>query len=187
MKTYSKVSDSVEWSITRMRQAHHDYLADVLIGALFIFDDEGTEPVLKHGGYPAAAYVRITPLRDRAAGMPDAMIVVDRAYWMTLGSQAGDALMDHELTHLEWVVDKDSGAPICDTIGRPKLQIRKHDHQMGWFMEVAQRHGEQSPEVRQAKSLIAQTGQLYFDFAIVTPPRSRIVCTSPRRALKLAA
>jgi hypothetical protein len=181
MKTYSKVSDSVERSIERMREEHHDYLADVTIGALFIFDDEGTEPVLKHGGYPAAAYVRITPLRDRAAGLPDAMIVIDRAYWMTLGSAVCDALMDHELTHLERVVDKETGAPVSDIIGRPKLAIRRHDRQHGWFDEVARRHRENSIEVRQARALIAETEQLYFDFA--SPVTSRpAAATAPRSA-----
>lgn len=170
MKTYSNANDAVTVAIQRMREEYHDYLAGVQIGALFIFDSEdSSEPVLKHGGYPAWAYVRITPLRDRAAGMPDAMIVVDRACWMTLGPAAGDALMDHELTHLERVVDKESGEGICDVLGRPKLKIRKHDHQMGWFDEVAQRHGEHSPEVHQAKALIAQTGQLYFDFGRSPP------------------
>ncbi|MDE2098670.1 MAG: hypothetical protein KGL39_15555 [Patescibacteria group bacterium] len=110
MKTYSTANDAVMHSIERMRKEHHDYLDGVTVGALFIFDNEdSSEPVLKHGGYPAYAYVRITPLRDRAAGMPDAMIVVDRACWMTLGTQGGHALMDHELTHLERIVDKETG------------------------------------------------------------------------------
>lgn len=165
MKTYSKVSDSVERAITRMRQEHHDYLADVLIGALFIFDLEGTDAVLTHNGYPAAALIRIVPLRDRAAGMPDAQIIVDRSSWMTLSSATGDALIDHELTHLERVVDTDTGAPMFDAVDRPKLAIRRHDQQMGWFDEVARRHGEASMEARQARQLIQQTDQLYFNFA----------------------
>jgi len=42
--------------------------------------------------------------------------------------------------------------------------MRKHDHQFGWFDAVAQRHGEASPEVRQARVLMESSGQLYFDF-----------------------
>jgi hypothetical protein len=49
-------------------------------------------------------------------------------------------------------------------LDRPKLTLRRHDFQAGWFHEIAQRHGEASPEVRSAKQLMAGTGQLYFDF-----------------------
>lgn len=172
MKTYSRVSDSVDRSIERMRDAHHEDLIGVTIGALFIFDLESTDPVLTHNGYAAAALIRIVPLRDRAAGMPDAQIIVDRSCWMTLGNASGEALIDHELTHLMRVLDSDTGAPLCDAVDRPKLEIRKHDQQMGWFDQVAARHGEASMEVRQARQLIQQTDQLYFNFAL---PVSNVV------------
>jgi hypothetical protein len=65
--------------------------------------------------------------------------------------------------------------PVFDAVGRPKLLMRKHDHQFGWFDEVAQRHGEASPEVRQARVLMESSGQLYFDFEprSPVPPKSR--------------
>jgi hypothetical protein len=67
--------------------------------------------------------------------------------------------------------------PAFDALDRPKLAMRKHDHQFGWFDEVAQRHGEASPEVRQARVLMEKSGQLYFDFE----PRS----TTPKRERKV--
>lgn len=163
MKTYSAAPDAAS-CIEKIRAAHHADLEGITVSALFVFDDESGDGVLKHQGYDAGAVVRITPLRDRAAGMADAQIVIDRSNWLTLSQPQRDALIDHELTHLTRAVDKETGEPLCDAIDRPKLKMRKHDHQFGWFDQVAERHGEASPEVIQARALMDSSRQLYFDF-----------------------
>lgn len=165
MKTYSAASTDLIDHIERMQSENHPDLEIVNVGALFVFDEEHSDPVLKHQGYPAAAVVRITSLRDRALGMADAIIVVDRSTWASLSMAQKDALIDHELYHLVQVVDEETNKPKGDSLGRPKLKMRQHDHQLGWFDEIAQRHGEASPEIRQARQLIEQTQQLYFDFS----------------------
>jgi hypothetical protein len=177
MKTYSQAPDATT-CIEKIQAAHHTDLEDVTVSALFIFDLESTFPVLKHQGYPAGAVVRITPLKDRALGIADATIVIDRAGWLALTQRQRDALVDHELTHLTRKVDKDTGEMVCDVLDRPVLKMRKHDRQHGWFDEVASRHGEASPEVIQARRLMESSGQLYFDFeprekaaASVKPPK----------------
>jgi hypothetical protein len=162
-KTYSQAPD-VTNVIEAVQIEHHEHLGGVTIAGLFIFDTDSSESVLKHGGYPAAAVVRITPLKDRAQGFADASIVVDRAGWLALSQLQRNALIDHELTHLTRKLDKDSGEMVCDVLGRPKLAMRRHDRQFGWFDEVAQRHGQASPEVRQARVLMESSGQIYFDF-----------------------
>lgn len=171
-KSYSHASEDVTRAIERMRAAYHFAIEGVTVAALFVFDLEATEPVLMSGGYPAQAIVRITPVRDRALGVADAVIVIDRSVWISLTPAQRDGLVDHELYHLERVLEEDTGVPKNDAVDRPKLCIRKHDHQFGWFDEIAARHGEASPEVRQAKSLIAATGQLYLDFG-KTPANPR--------------
>jgi hypothetical protein len=176
MKSYSHASDDVIQCIVRMRTQHHDHLEEVTIAALFVFDLEATEPVLTHGGYPAQAVCRITPIRDRALGVPDALIIVDRSNWSMLSPPQRDALIDHELYHLDRVLDEETGIPKTDAVDRPKLAIRKHDHQFGWFDAIAQRHGDASPEVRQAKQLLRQTDQLYFDFTL--PPADKAARTT---------
>ncbi len=173
MKSYAQASDEVRRIIERMHTAFHSPDLDgVTISALFVFDLEATEPVLTHGGYPAQAVVRITPVRDRALGVADAVIVIDRSNWLMLNAPSRDALIDHELQHLERVVDDDTELPKTDAVDRPKLSIRKHDHQFGWFDAIAERHGEASPELRQARQLIAQTGQMYLDLGGPTPIKS---------------
>lgn len=168
MKTYSLAPDADDIA-EKMLSEHHDDLDGVTVTCLFIYDIESSEAVLKHQGYPAAAVVRITPTRERALGVADATIVVDRTRWASSSARQKNALIDHELTHLERVMEVDDDGqetdePKCDALGRPKLSMRRHDHQLGWFDEIAERHGEASFEVRQAKQLMSQAGQLYFDF-----------------------
>lgn len=165
MKSYSQASEDVMRIIERVRIEYYSPDLDgVTVAALFVYDLEASEPVLTHGGYPAQAVCRITPVRDRALGVADAVIVIDRSNWLMLTQNQREALIDHELHHLERVVDEDTELPKIDAVDRPKLAIRKHDHQFGWFDVIAERHGDASPEVRQAKQLIAATGQLYLDF-----------------------
>ena len=111
------------------------------------------------------AVVRITPLKDRALGMADASIVIDRAGWLALSQLQREALVDHELTHLTRKVDKETGELLVDALDRPKLVMRRHDHQIGFFCDVAARHGEAAPEVRLANSLVSEMKQLQLDLA----------------------
>lgn len=165
MKTYGPASEEVERVVKKVRTRYHGHLEGVTIGLLFVFDaEESSKRVLKHGGYPAAATVRITPLRERALGVADAVITIDRAYWLDIKGQQAEAVIDHELYHLERAVDADTKQNLADSLGRPKLEMRPHDRHFGWFDEVAKRYGEHSLEVRQARSILAETGQLYFEF-----------------------
>lgn len=165
MKTYSTASTDVSNSIERMLTEYHTDLDGISIGALFVFDDEESKQVLKHNGYPALAVVKITSLRDRALGIADAVITIDRSCWQSSTAAQKDALIDHELTHLERMVDEETNAPVCDGLGRPKLSMRRHDHQIGVFLEVLERHQEASAEARQAKALFTAASQLRFEFA----------------------
>jgi hypothetical protein len=67
-------------------------------------------------------------------------------------------LIDHELTHLA------KKGTIFDPLDRPKLSMRLHDHQFGWFDQIAKRHGRASIEVKQVRAFFESSGQMYFDF-----------------------
>jgi hypothetical protein len=164
MKIYSKLSSDVLDHIARIQDEYHPNLTDVTIEGLFVFDDEkSSEPVLKHQGYAAAATVKITPVRDRALGGADAVVTIDRATWVGLSAEQRDALIDHELYHLEWLQDGE-GKPKSDVLGRPKLGMRRHDLQIGFFAEILQRHGDASFEARQTRQMFAVVAQMKFDF-----------------------
>lgn len=161
-KQYSTAGLDLLQRIERVRDEYHPQLKGVSIGALFVFGDEPGQ-ILEHQGYPSAAVIKPTSTKDRAAGLSDALLIVDRYAYEGFTDPQKMALVDHELYHLERVTE-DDGTPKFDSNGRPKLSIRKHDRQFGWFDEVAHRHGDNSIEVMQAKSIIASTRQLYFPF-----------------------
>lgn len=135
-------------------------------------------------GYPALAMIRKTAPRERALGMADAVITVDSAAWDDLEENERVELVDHELMHLapkikEWnyehmpdgSVRYEDGKAVkkeavyeYDANHRPKLDIVKHDVQVGWFVRNVEKHGFRSPERMQAKALCDRFGQLLFGF-----------------------
>lgn len=162
MKTYSSATTETAKILARLREKFHAHLdaAGVTIDALFVASDNPEKHPLNLHGYPCDAIVRIIGLKDRAAGRADAEIVIAHNSWLTSSPAEREALLDHELTHL-LLFDKD-GAPQTDTAGRPRLKMKKHDREFGWFDVIAKRHGPASGEVQQATRLLTEAGQTYF-------------------------
>ena len=164
MKSYTVCPKSVSDRSAALLKKHfplHHKLG-VSIEHLFVSHD-GEGPALKFGGYPAAGVIRKTSTKERAAGRADAEMVLDFEHFKTLSPRQQDALLHHELHHLAVDIDGKSKQPKVDAAGRPVLKLRKHDRQFGWFDEIARIYGEDSGEVRQARQLVAEQGQLYFD------------------------
>src|SRR4051812_37217959 len=91
-------------------------------------DDEGNPkgPALKHHGVPCYATVKIVSQKDRVMGQADAINTLDGDRWPTIDKATRIAILDHELTHLEPLLEED-GAPKEDDCGRPKLTMKVHD------------------------------------------------------------
>jgi hypothetical protein len=53
---------------------------------------------------------------------------------------------------------------VRDDLDRPKLRVRKHDHQFGWFDSIARRHGPASFEVQQYRKFNESHRQLWLEF-----------------------
>lgn len=170
MKTYSKCGDDVAAIVTGLIKKHRPDLkkADLAIDLLFVTHD-GEGPALKLHGYPCVAVVRIVGVKDRSCGRGDAEIVIDHEQWLTSSPETQKAILHHELHHLLLALDTHK-QPRADGAGRPVLKIRKHDHQLGWFMEVAQIYGRASIEVQQAERLLDQGRQSYFGFFFEAKP-----------------
>ena len=134
--------------------------AAATIESLFAYDNKGGFPV-KAGGYPALACIKINNLKNRVKGFADAEITIDAENFNSMTKAQKISLLDHELYHLIVVRDKE-GAIKTDDASRPKLRLKKHDYQMGWFREIAIRHGDNSPEVYQAKILWQNDGRTFF-------------------------
>lgn len=156
---YSKAPQDIADRARPLIEKNHFELFQFKLQIDFIFaratvDTDGmpTGPAVKHGGYPADAVARILTTKDRVMGRGDCEIVIDEDRWMLLTDEEKDALLDHELEHFQIAKDKE-GQPKLDDIHRPKLKMKKHDHQFGWFDNIARRHGLASGEVRQFQQL----------------------------------
>ncbi len=114
---------------------------------------------VSHNGYKALAMVKITNLEGRARGLKDAVIIIDAEAFEEMTLRQREALLHHELTHLIPVRDDKMGGFKFDDLSRPKLQIKKHDVQFGWFLATAEIYGKDSPEVFQAQRIFDQHGQ----------------------------
>lgn len=165
MKTYTQASEDVSERVSQLVKRHYPELVEnkVKIDLLFVSHD-GDGPALVHGGYAAVAVVRSLGPKERAMGRGDAEIVIDEERYHDKNFAERDALIDHELYHLEVRKSRKTGLVKIDGQGRPLLKLRKHDRQFGWFDAIAERHGEASGEVRQALQLKATAGQFYFPF-----------------------
>ena len=151
---YEKASKEVIGMVERVMHDHHLELeaAGVTIQTLFAhkYDTEGEPvPAMKQRGQMILAKTSITSLQDRARGIDDAKLVIDRTYgWERLSDSRRAALIDHELCHLNLTLDQD-GLVKQDDRGRPKLHMRHHDWELTGFAEVCERHGEAAVEVHE--------------------------------------
>ena len=123
-------------------------------------DDEGNpaNDAITLRGHRAYGLCRIINLKDRAKGNGDAEVLIDHDFWETIPEAQQRALLDHELSHIQVCVNK-AGVPKFDDLNRPKLKLRRHDIEVGWFSSVAQRHGAHSLEQIQAKQILDSDGQ----------------------------
>lgn len=163
---YLDTDDEVKAVISAMLKRYYSNLLSlgVTVGSLFVFKDRDKEEnprgmALEHDGYAAAATIRITKLKERVAGRRDVEILICGPTWTSLGKKQRDALIDHELYHIEVIVDYKTDQPKMDDHGRPALTSRKHDINFGWFVEIAKRHGQHSFEVQQAQQITATYGR----------------------------
>lgn len=176
MSTYQKAHADIYKRAQALMEKYHTNLveAGVVVDIMFAFatKDANEEPkghAIMHGGYPAEGLCKILSLKDRVMGRGDAEIILNGDHWNGWTPQQRDALLDHELHHLSVRASED-GIIQVDDIGRPKLEMRKHDREFGWFDLIAKRWGSDSHEVMQAKQLIDEAGSVYFQQSLSLDP-----------------
>ena len=170
MPVYELARDDLLVALAEVMGLYHVELrdADVRIDVLVAYaktdaNGDPTGPAVKLHGHPCCAKVRVIGLRDRVAGRGDAEIIIDGDNCDTWPPEQLRAILDHELEHLELQVS-DEGLVKRDDAERPKLRLREHDRQFGWFDSVARRHGYASIEVQQATQMTErdELRQLYL-------------------------
>jgi len=170
MSTYQKAPSEVKElaeDVMKEFPSYKDLLeAKVKIDFLFAFADVGEdgEPtgdaITKHG-IRALGVCRKIGIKDRVMGRGDVEILLDGDWWESATNGRRRALLDHEMHHILISTDSD-GEVIRDDLKRPKIKMRKHDVEVGWFALVAGRHGSNSLELEQAKAVMDSYGQLFW-------------------------
>ena len=170
MPTFEKCNGAVldlAENLIREYETHHPLgAAGVRIDYLFAYPnyDENDKPIgfaLKERGRQILGKTRIINLSDRAKGHGDAEIKLDGEFWDDAPEAERKALLDHELHHIS-VMMTASGTVKKDDCDRPRLRLRKHDVEVGWFNLIAQRHGVHSVERQQANAIMEHAGQFYW-------------------------
>ena len=124
---------------------------------------EKVSAALKLRGHPCDGISSITPIKYRAMGVSDAHIQLAADRWDEFTDKEKVALLDHELEH--FIVSRNQkGDPIIDSMGRPKLKMKIHDVELGFFTSVAMRHKMDSGEVHACRQLLVVHGETYFPF-----------------------
>jgi hypothetical protein len=170
MATYERASKETEKQVARVMKRYHSALeeAGVTVDVLMAYArrDGNGDPVgaaLKLAGYQCIGTIRIIGTKDRAAGRRDTELLLDGDRFTELSGEEQDSVIDHELTHLELKVGDDGLRH--DDLGRPKLRLRLHDHQFGWFDEIVRKHARDSIECQQFEHFMeASYKQLWLPF-----------------------
>jgi len=189
MPTYKKCPKEIDALAADLisRFESHAPLTDCKVHIDFVFaycdrDEETGQPLnnaIMHQGQKALGLTRILNEKDRVKGMGDAEILLDGDWWNQQASEEQQAgLLDHELHHVSLKTVK--GQYQHDFIGRPKLKLRKHDVQIGWFAVIAERHGKNSVEQIQAEFIMDNLGQ-YFWPALAPNPVSKQVTDKKKK------
>jgi len=148
--------------------ATHKPLLDarVRVDCVFAYSDKDDRGVPKNNaitrrGQRALGQCRKIKLKDRVLGRADAEITLDGDWWIAANDDERRALLDHELHHISVEVDS-NGKAVTDDFTRPKIIMRRHDFEFGWFAVIAQRHGKASQEVIQANQMMDAGGQFFW-------------------------
>lgn len=165
-KLYSPAPSGVAERVAHLVKVFHTDLQDAGLKFDLISiadDDPEVDAPLKLHGYPCAAVVKAVDVKGRAMGRGDVEIVIDEARYLAMPDAQKDGLLDHEIEHIELQIGK-KGRVKLDCCRRPKVKMRLHDVDFGWFKVIAERHGAASMECKQASDLYIGGAQTFFAF-----------------------
>ena len=126
-------------------------------------DPEGEAPAILKDGQRVLGSSKSISLKDRVKGMGDCEIILDGDAWGSMPLPMKEALLDHHLQCFEVKRDK-NGDFIFDDINRPVVKMRPHDRVIRFFDTVAQRHGTNSIEAEQLRSMFLGYSSTYLPF-----------------------
>lgn len=165
-----EVHDVVARVIAEQYPIIHRLSPALSIGVLFAVPSKEGQRALKHRGWPCLGIIKVVSERDRAAGEPDVLLMLDGERWPRLTPRRREALIAHELEHLEfpkYLRDADDDGndrfiPMQDGLGRPRVKCRPHDFELGGFESIVERYGDDAPEKVVFEGIQERLGQLSF-------------------------
>lgn len=166
MPVLTRADHATKQLVSEVLLQHRPDLAevDLRLDVLMASPKEGQEgPALKLRGRACVATVRILPVADRVAGAADARITLCSESWDERDDRRRRAVIYHELLHLELSRDGE-GAVKIDDAGRPKLRMRQHDFEVGWFAEAVSLFGQDAEEAIQWREVRRKMEQLLLPF-----------------------
>lgn len=188
-KWYTCGDEEVQQRIQRIIEKQYPELhsAEVDVRALMAHAGEGEDAVKLHG-YPCYAVVKRVGIKERSQGLGDATIIIDAERYEKLSERRRDALIDHELCHLEVAKDK-HGDVKKDEADRPVLKIKLHDWQLGGFAQISQRYGADALEVESVRIASDTWGQLFWNWQDddAAPPKEKYQGQARRSSREAAA
>jgi hypothetical protein len=152
--TFSQADEVVLDRLASVVRRHRPDLADVGVSwcVLMAESDDGG-PAIVSKKVACLACVRVNPLRLRAQGLKDATIDIDLRAWADLSDLQQEAVLLHEVCHVELVKHWETkDGPDCtrDDLGRPKLRLRAGDlSPTDGFRLVIRECGSAAQEYRQ--------------------------------------
>ena len=182
MAIYRTADRNVTDLLRQVMNQHHPELLEYEVRITVLMANVATDPktgepkaphALTHNGWPAQAIVKVNSHVDRVAGKADADLKIDEENWNGLTDRQREALLHHELLHLEVRCDEEGGVQTDDS-GRPKLKIRPHDYDCSGFHQVAQTYREDAPEARALASLAKEWKRLDL-FELLGEPETAAV------------
>lgn len=152
-KSFRRSSASTRAILDKVMEMYYPDLIEykISIDLMDAFTSDG-KPAVMHHGKPAYAVIKQVSLKDRAKGNGDVEITIDEYRFSQLSERSQMALLDHELHHLEFKLNKDDQRSV-DDLGRFLFTMKPHDIEFGWFNTVAARWGSDSIESMQARDL----------------------------------
>lgn len=135
------------------------------ISVLMAESDKDDKPPLKHHGYQAAALISLTSPEERVSGGTDLRLRIDRANWSRMTSRQREALIAHELLHIQvtTVPGRDTET-VTDDYGRPKIKLRLHDWEVGGFSQIVDWYGDDAIEKQTVDRINERLSQMVLPF-----------------------
>jgi len=160
--TYKRAGKDVLGVVAAVMKEAHGDLVTHKVAVDVIMADGGQDKngvrklALRHHGRPAAGLMRVTKQKERAAGMRDAVMILDLATWEKLSGLSREALVDHELRHVRLRDVLSDDECLRDSSNRPILDTVPHDWEMGGFSATVERYQRNSLEAQMLAHVLGQ-------------------------------